>query len=291
MPDPSGDFNSSPYVCTSFSVATAPPKTAVPPAPAAAPNTHPIYSRLAGSAPTTPNSPIVLDGPLPPNFIPRTLTNSCGVSTPISRSAGLLCMGTHSGMSIPLSRLLCSLAAARPPRRCTATRWRRLGIGRNSLNNSHHRRRLCGAINCSCRVELSLHGRINSLELLVGGCASFRLHGVHPRPLVGVTTTRSELQASAPAPVVAVVAVAYPRLADGRCESAIRTAQLQQQCGGMTPPRRLVTSLGSQEAAQDPSPVDLGCRSTARLSVVMVGPLFLFLCFYPSAASVRPRAR
>jgi len=100
MPDPSGDFNSSPYVCTSFSVATAPSTTAVPPAPAAAPNTYPIYSRTRRQR--TYNSPIVLDGPLPPNFIPRTLTNSRGVSTPISRSAGLLCMGTHSGMSIPV---------------------------------------------------------------------------------------------------------------------------------------------------------------------------------------------
>ena len=38
----------------------------------------------------------------PPNFIPQTLTDSCGVSTPISRSAGLPGMATHSGMSTPV---------------------------------------------------------------------------------------------------------------------------------------------------------------------------------------------
>jgi len=70
-------------------------------------------------------------------------------------------------------------------------------------------------------VVLRLHGRINSLELLVVGLGVVRLlrlrgPGVHPRPLRGLMTMRSELQVSAAAPVVvAVVAVAYPRLAGG----------------------------------------------------------------------------
>ncbi|KIM40597.1 hypothetical protein M413DRAFT_164568 [Hebeloma cylindrosporum] len=51
-------------------------------------------------APTVPNSPVVLDGPLPPNFIPQTLTNSRGVSTPFSRSSGL--PGMSGGMSTPV---------------------------------------------------------------------------------------------------------------------------------------------------------------------------------------------
>ena len=54
------------------------------------------------NVPTAPSSPVVLNGPIPPNFIPQTLTNSRGVSTPISRSAGLPGMGTHSGMSTPV---------------------------------------------------------------------------------------------------------------------------------------------------------------------------------------------
>ena len=57
---------------------------------------------LASGAPTVPNSPVVLDGPLPPNFIPQTLTNSRGVSTPFSRSTDLPGMGTHGGMSTPV---------------------------------------------------------------------------------------------------------------------------------------------------------------------------------------------
>lgn len=71
-----------------------------------------------------------------------------------------------------------------------------------------------------CRVVLRLHGRINSLELLVVAVVVVRLlhlRGVHPRPLVGVTTiARLEFQASAVVLVVAVVVVvAYPRLVDG----------------------------------------------------------------------------
>jgi len=66
-------------------------------------------------------------------------------------------------------------------------------------------------------VVLRLHGRINSLELLVVRVGVVRLlrlrgPGVRPRPLLGVMTTHSELRASAAAQVVAV---AYPRLADG----------------------------------------------------------------------------
>ena len=103
---------------------------------------------LASGASTVPNSPVVLDGLLPPNFIPQTLTNSRGVSTPISRSSGLPSMGTHSGMSSyprkPASRVPEQRPA--PPGRCTATHWHRI-IGRNSLNHSHHWRRLGGAIN------------------------------------------------------------------------------------------------------------------------------------------------
>ena len=56
---------------------------------------------LSSGAPTVPNSPVILNGPIPPNFVPQTLTNSRGV-TPISRSAGLPGMGTHDGMSTPV---------------------------------------------------------------------------------------------------------------------------------------------------------------------------------------------
>ena len=66
-------------------------------------------------------------------------------------------------------------------------------------------------------MVLRLRGRINHLERLVVAVAVarlLRLRGVLLLPLLGVPTTRSEPQALAAAPVVAVV-VEYPRLVDG----------------------------------------------------------------------------
>lgn len=66
-------------------------------------------------------------------------------------------------------------------------------------------------------MGLRLRGRVNRLGHLVGVAVVVRplcLRGVLPRPLLGVITTRLELQVSAAAPVVAVV-VEHPHLVDG----------------------------------------------------------------------------
>jgi len=85
----------------------------------------------------------------------------------------------------------------------------------NGLSSNHHRRRLRGIVNHLSPVVLRLRGGINHSELLVVAVVRLlRLRGVLLLLLLGVPTTRSELQASAPAPVVAV-AVEYPRLVDG----------------------------------------------------------------------------
>lgn len=56
-----------------------------------------------GGVPTQPNTPIVLNGPLPPGFVPHTLTDANGVSTPIWQAGNLPAMGQPAPVIPPLS--------------------------------------------------------------------------------------------------------------------------------------------------------------------------------------------
>jgi len=100
MPDPSGDFLTPCHTPTPLPQQQQhyQPRQQTPVLPARGPGLQ--YD--TNNVPTAPSSPVVLNGPLPPNFIPQTLINSRGVSPPIARSAGLSGMGTYSGMSTPV---------------------------------------------------------------------------------------------------------------------------------------------------------------------------------------------